>query len=389
MFGLEERFVLACASSQEVDVQPFVDADLHWGHVGQLALRLGLAPLVHDKLKTLTADDLVPPDVLDAFRRAHLQASACNVLLYAELEKALEALAAAGIKVIVLKGAALGEALYGSIAQRLMGDVDLLVAQHDLERAGQTLSALGYEHRPEPQGRLNPLNTGFTGELQYVHSQTGLLIELHWEITAAEPFRRTTALDTAAFLERAVPMAIGDVRCWGLSRLDNPVHLCLHLALHGFTHLRGLVDVDRVVGAGVDWDGFVERVRELRVRTAVYFALAYAQELLGTPIPEAVLDALRPSALQLWLVWAVGGPERPLARRELPRPVLYVLHVLLIDRFVDAVRLLAWFAFPGRRWIATRYRTSGLGVCVYSVVHPLSVVWYAMTAVVHIVLHRR
>jgi len=56
---------------------------------------------------------------------------------------------------------------------------------------------------------------------------------------------------------------------------------------------------------------------------------------------------------------------------------------------VDMVRLLAWFLFPGRHWIATRYRTSGMGVYVYSVVHPLSVVWYAITGIVHIVLRRR
>ena len=139
----------------------------------------------------------------------------------------------------------------------------------------------------------------------------------------------------------------------------------------------------------MDWDAFVERVGRLRVRTAVYFALAYARELLGTPIPRAVLDALRPSALRLRLVRAIAGPERALAGGELPKPVLYILHVLLIDRPVDMVRLLAWFLFPGRHWIATRYRTSGIGVYIYSVVHVLSVVWYGIIGTAYIALRRR
>ena len=91
--------------------------------MGEVLPKSGLwgtqTPPIHDitgfrqtPVKRLAADDLVPHDVLDGFRRAHLHASARNALLYAELEKALEVLAAAGIKVIVLKGAAPGKAFY-------------------------------------------------------------------------------------------------------------------------------------------------------------------------------------------------------------------------------------------------------------------------------------
>ena len=39
--------------------------------------------------------------------------------------------------------------------------------------------------------------------------------------------------------------------------------------------------------------------------------------------------------------------------------------------------------------IAMRYRTSGMGAYVYGVVHALSLVWYGITGIVHIVLCRR
>jgi hypothetical protein len=55
-----------------------------------------------------------------------------------ELSKVLRILQNDGIPVIVLKGAALAEVVYGNIALRSMSDVDLLVKKGSIKSRGKT-----------------------------------------------------------------------------------------------------------------------------------------------------------------------------------------------------------------------------------------------------------
>ena len=139
--------------------------------------------------------------------------AARNILLYADLARALRALSDAGAPVIVLKGAALASTVYPSIAHRPMGDVDLLVRPQDLERARRTLEAAGYRFVPEPEERFKPFDTQFTGEMAFRQEmgQMSVPIDLHWEIVVAEWYRRTTALKVEALWERIMQQRIAQL----------------------------------------------------------------------------------------------------------------------------------------------------------------------------------
>lgn len=84
-----------------------------------------------------------------------------------------------------------------------------------------------------------------------------------------------------------------------LSPEDNLLQVALHTAKHTYVRAPGFrlhTDVDRVVfEQSIDWELFAARVEQLSVRTPVYFSLALAHRLLGTPIPLPVLERLRPS----------------------------------------------------------------------------------------------
>ena len=55
-------------------------------------------------------------------------------------------------------------------------------------------------------------------------------------------------------------------------------------------------DVDRVVRfQSINWNKFENKVCDLQLKTAVYFSLFFAKELLETPIPERVLIKLMPA----------------------------------------------------------------------------------------------
>jgi hypothetical protein len=82
------------------------------------------------------------------------------MLFYQELQTVLKTFKfrAAGIDVIVLKGAFLAELVYRNIGLRAIGDIDLLVKKEDLGKVKRVLIQLGYQALPTKWGeRLNEL----------------------------------------------------------------------------------------------------------------------------------------------------------------------------------------------------------------------------------------
>ena len=97
-------------------------------------------------------------------------------------------------------------------------------------------------------------------------------------------------------MDNSIKTKGSDVRI--LSPEDNLLQVALHTAKHSYVRAPGFrlhSDVDRVVRfQKVNWDLFENKVRDLKLKTAVYFSLFYAQKLLSTPIPASVLKNLKP-----------------------------------------------------------------------------------------------
>jgi hypothetical protein len=99
--------------------------------------------------------ELVRATLIDACRRI----GARNLLLLYEAGRAVEALQARGISVIVLKGAYLASDVYSHSAFRRMADIDLLVQAGDLRSASYTLRARtgrAHCHARGPDGHVFP-----------------------------------------------------------------------------------------------------------------------------------------------------------------------------------------------------------------------------------------
>src|SRR4029077_8591239 len=107
---------------------PASSAPLDWDRVAEIAWQHRVAPLLYRALR----DDGqlgVPKPVLERLERAYLATAARNSLLFRALRDILEALRAADVPVIVLKGAVLAETAYRERALRPMNDIDLLVRE--------------------------------------------------------------------------------------------------------------------------------------------------------------------------------------------------------------------------------------------------------------------
>jgi hypothetical protein len=349
-----------------------------WVEVVAVAQRSGLAPLLFWRLnKQKACEDSVPVVVWEALQRDYHAAVFQGVLREQELIRIIKALDQAGVAALLLKGAALAYSAYPSPWLRLMCDLDLLVDRTDLERVRGLLEALGYMHQPEPQ-RLNPFNRDFSCETAFLRTVgvDSTLVELHWDLITVEWFRRATALDIEALQPRAEPIGVWNVTALSLAPEDQLAHVCLHVSMHGFTYLRGYVDIAQIVKADrIEWDVFLERVRAARIGVACYFPLRWAKHAWHAPVPEEVLRALRPDRLRAWL----GG--RVIGRGEAPetdgaRGWLHLAQLFVVDRLYDIPGVLLRLLFPGPAWVRERYRLrSAWQAWLWTMVHPFIVVW--------------
>ncbi len=265
-----------------------------WAEVLDLADRHGMTPHLHWNLRG-TWDGLAAPDDLrETLRRRYVRQGVRNARLLGRLGRVLAALRAAGIDVIVLKGAHLAELVYEEVALRPMVDVDILVRNQDLGRATDVLGSLGYEATEQARGAEHQGAIDENMHVAPMRRRGGPTVEVHYAIAVPA---RVGGIETEGLWSRAEPASIGDTDALVLSPEDLVLHLCVHVALHhGFAaklvQLRDLPAVVDRLGGRIDWKVLVERARTWGVLRAVTLTFALAERMFGTFLPEGSLPAV-------------------------------------------------------------------------------------------------
>lgn len=264
-----------------------------WDALADSAFRHNLAPLLHATLSDLPGL-AVPAGVAGRLQAEYRGSGDANARMYQDLAGVSRELDAAGIPLVVLKGAYLARAVYGDPALRPMGDMDLLVPRADLERAGRILLELGYSPENHPELEKAYANNHHLLPFQKEGSRE---IELHWSIDAlgipragaapVSPF----ALSMDEVWARVQPAGIPGAGLLALSPEDLVLHLCLHASFHhGFNiKLHHLCDIGWVARRGVDWDRVESTALAWNAARLVYATLRLTREVLDAPIPDGLL----------------------------------------------------------------------------------------------------
>jgi hypothetical protein len=253
------------------EVMPFLYARLRqqavWGQVPQ-------------RMQAVLADD---------FRHHSLR----TWQMQSALEQAVAALESADIPVLLLKGVALGHSLYGSPAERPIGDLDLLIAPDKLVAARQALLPLGYC----PQGLywLTRWQQRYRAELPFVNQSaefSGLLLELHWSLVELPWYIDQIPPGDVWHAATPVPDLPG---AW----LPDPavllLHACAHLALHHSSshRLLWLLDIDQLARSpALSWPRLLELAGRWRLQLALRTMLQRTRATLATPLPADVLAVM-------------------------------------------------------------------------------------------------
>ena len=256
-----------------------------------------LAPLL---FRLLGDDSTVPRDVRARLEARYLANVARNMFLRDALRAVLDALHAASIPAIPLKGGVLMDTVYPDAGLRELWDLDVLVPRDQLAAAEAAVTALGFSDDPSAYDREHtprPLRAADHHQPGLVSADGLTAVELHHHITIRGEGRAFPIDDVWRRARPAAPFALASA----------PDDLLLHVAIH-FTRnrlagktagaLAQIQDVNLVVeGHDIDWERFVASTHSYGLEMRAFLALISAAEL-GAAIPRKVLVALRPHGLE-------------------------------------------------------------------------------------------
>lgn len=240
----------------------------------------------------------IPASMPEAFH-AHLVAAERQWVALAgdvlrELRPIGEALASAGTKVILLKGAAYVATDLPAARGRMFSDIDLLVEKPFLPKAEGDLMLAGWVAR-----HLSGYDRRYYREWSHeippmVHLQRGTVIDLHHSLVM--PTCRIR-VDVKPMIDEVVPVH-GEGNWFRLKDEDMVLHAASHLLLNSeFDRgLRDLWDIDilmRHFGSGMPdfGEAVLHRAERVGLGRVVRQAFTLCAQLFGTPLPRrAVIE---------------------------------------------------------------------------------------------------
>lgn len=264
-----------------------VMSNTDWADLLRTSALHGVTPLLYHRLATFHAGAPIPTEVIRELRRSYLQNAGRNMRLYHELGKVLGRLRQDDIPVIALKGAHLAEVVYGNIAVRPMGDVDLLVKHTDLLRVQELLVEQGYIASKEEIGCAQE-------HVPPYRKEGSTSIEIHFNIVAP-PF--SDRVDVEKLFVRAQACLIQGIEVLTLCPEDLLLHLCMHASYHhGFDYgIMPLFDISTSVehyAEELDWEQLLDRSKKWGVSKCVYLSLFLARKFAGASIPGQIMNDL-------------------------------------------------------------------------------------------------
>lgn len=243
-----------------------------------------LGPLLAAALSRNDAE--APPELLTVLRTAWVREELRAEAYQGILGEVVGALNAAAVPFLVLKGAALGPALYGEPALRHAHDIDLLVPPEEAERAAVAAAAADFHPMPPPHP-----DTATADWALLLQHPSGLPLQLLRRLFRVSHYRS----DWDSLWERSEPSA-ALAGAATLSPADHLLHACGHAAYcPGRSSLLWACDAYLLIARqpGLDWDIFLAATRQARIELPLSTLLSYLAHELRAPVPEPVLDALR------------------------------------------------------------------------------------------------
>ena len=376
----EMRLLLTCArrdldSSQAEALASCAAAGVNWQKVIVMAGRHKMVPLLW---RHLEAHDIQLPAADAAVLRQLVANNARRMLqLSGALLDLTRLFGGSGVRVVPYKGPALGIHLYGDLALRQAGDLDLLVRREDVTRSRKLLFGVGYR----AEHALRPGAEEFMVRSRYSETFIGSdlpKVELHWAFTNRDI---ALSLDLNSLSSNLVSMPVGGGTVQMFGSEDLLMILCVHGSKHQWDRLEWLCGVGehlRQHSDGIDWTRLLDRATDLGIRRMLLLGAYLAHELLDAPVPATMLDLARAdqklvrlaAIVPTFLTAVSNGAEHPDTSIATD-----LFRIRLRDGALDQLRFF-WYRVttPSRPESWEAVRIAGIWVPVHALVRPFRLV---------------
>jgi hypothetical protein len=246
------------------------------------AASLRLLPLLYRNLGPQLVDE---PEAAARLKNIYRRSWTANQLGLRVGRRAIDALQAAGIEVLALKGASLLASAYRDLGARPMGDVDLAVPPSRVDDAVLVLREAGMTPiEAEPERLLA------TRHSLAFRDPGGQEVDLHrgmlWRAGLDEEFWRGS-----------IEAEVAGARVRILSPADQLLHVCAHGAAWNPVHpVRWAADAVKVLetaGEGLDWGRLIAMAERGRLSLPLRDALSCLATELDAPVPADAIGELR------------------------------------------------------------------------------------------------
>ena len=337
----------------ETDITQF-----DWNYIVKKMKQEGVAEAIFHNLRKNHAEHLVPPSTYTALSDQYYKNLRRNLSIIGELKGVLILLKESEIPCIVLKGIALAEHIYPSIAMRGMSDIDILVRKMDLYAVDELLSSQGYIARDSSVSSAINNPEGYLASLEYRKENRSILnLHVHWHIVNSSVPATMFAkhVDLERIWEKAVPARVADADAYILCPEHLIIYLCEHALRigHSFDRLILITDIFYALKAyekNIDWDFLLKESRRFNLDRLVYFSLSVVKSYASSNIPEECLRKLMPPD--------ISAGERFFQRRQFSnrriRGSSYFIYLAMNRTITDKITFLFRTFFPPRQILLQR-----------------------------------
>ena len=343
----------ACSADRHRDrTQALLQSTLRWNVVLEQADRHGVEPLLYQALSDFK--ELIPVEHFNSLALKYQTNVHKSLMLSRELIRIVDELSAVGIAVMPYKGLALAEAVYGDIAMRRSGDIDLFVRVTDLTRIGEALAKLGFTKQLQwsPAEERSYLKSGY--ECVFDGTAGRNLLEVQWAI---QPWFYAVDFDMEGLFRRSVIVPVAGRAMKTPSLEDLFILLSVHAAKHVWGRLIWLSDLARIVEISkLDWSQIGITAKSLGIQRILRLTLLLVNRLLDMPIPPSAETNIPQDEAAVQLAKEIETYILGDRAFDVESIAYFRLMLRLRERWQDRVRFVRRLAFTAgpSEWAAVR-----------------------------------
>lgn len=348
----ESEILLCCArthleSETTSRLRALLEQNIDWVKLIEMAQQHRVTPLLYSNLNAI-GTEAVPKAILNQLQVNFRANTRRSLLLSAELVRLLNLFQAQKIPALPFKGPVLAASAYGNLSLRQFNDLDILVHPQDIEKAKALFLAEGYQMKIERIEVTEEQKATFVrsqsihqfvreAAYPFINDQNGVVAELHWGVM---PQYFSFPIDGEALWENLEWVSISGNKIPNLSPENTLLMLVGHGTKDCWRELARICDIAELIRSHpqLNWTLLIEEARIKGGARMLFVGLMLAHNLLGTLLPEEVVQKIQAEKDVELLTQQVSEQLFSLSNASLKDGSVTRFHLRIRERLMDKMQ---------------------------------------------------